>query len=747
MSGFNPEEEGKVDMLMAVMGEGVSREQARFKLQARNWDVNNTINSFFDDDPMEPEIGPRWDSNLHTADRYGNPDQSNGGLSYNIDLPLGVDNYPHSTAPTRPPSRVSQRSDMHPDQPLQSVEREHVHGPANRVPETTASDCPPASGRVRQEDAPAFLKPFSNNNPLPALVTILHSISQCRNIFLAPNYHQDSYAVSADWWNADPTSIAEVYKSYRNEHLVREMQRLVAFLDRTQRAYGSVGKLQNLGGWQTEHEGKPVTHWFPAIMDVAYTQQRCTLLGSAMKSEWQGDGAVPSTERYSLTTADASTIPWEDPNLYDALDGTLYYPDKELSLLLIPANVQVIHLKNSDANAFVKIPSWLYLGRYSFDRKDAIKAVLKEQQTYSEAMWRIDAELEEIKYEEHGGKKHDALKCIETSMHAFQPDSDGNFPNPKHKEVREQLQKVHDFVAKRIQELESERQDVMKEMDVVRSQNRELPGASTHGADMRYVLCGFTAGPNMYYIRQRYGSGIGQWWSFSWTPGHGCIVLHHTEEAALEEAGKGGKDTMLVYATEAALEEPLTPLTQELRDFVDQDNARFQQELADEPPSSWQLLPEANIEPLGGWDMAPSQYAEANADPKPWDVPVDYGIQIPTAKQGYYPNTENDDSSRTLTPNIEEAQEMGVAMPKESQRVVSNFLKTKGWKSKADADVDRNAAGSDVEMGDRDSPGGRAQHIEDVDAEGEGKDKEDTGSQKYGSNNPYKPIVEREQLL
>lgn len=41
--------------------------------------------------------------------------------AFNIHMPPGVDNYPHSSAPTRPPSRVSQRSDMHPDRPLQSA--------------------------------------------------------------------------------------------------------------------------------------------------------------------------------------------------------------------------------------------------------------------------------------------------------------------------------------------------------------------------------------------------------------------------------------------------------------------------------------------------------------------------------------------------------------------------------------------------------------------------------------------------
>lgn len=348
-----------------------------------------------------------------------------------------------------------------------------MHGPVNRVPggqlrdatqqhyepqswaltrveETTVTECPPASGRVRDDGAPAFLKPFShNNNPLPALVTILHSIPQCRNIFLAPNYGQESYAVSGDWWNAEPSSMPS-YKSYRNEHLVREMQRLTAFLDRTQRAYGSAAKLQDLGGWQYDGNDKNVCHWFPAIMDTAYNEQNCTPLGNALKSEWQGEGEVPSTDRYHLTINDACTRAWSDANLYDALD-TAIFSYNQLSLLLIPASVQVIHLKVGNPSTKVIIPPWLYLGRYGFDKMEIAKAALQDFKKAHDARQKVLEELEDIKYMEEDGKRYEALKVMRTAMRAFQPDKDGNFSNPNHRKSLEQLQQSHDFVARRIQ--------------------------------------------------------------------------------------------------------------------------------------------------------------------------------------------------------------------------------------------------------------------------------------------------------
>lgn len=320
-----------------------------------------------------------------------------------------------------------------------------------RVVETTAPDCPPPSSRIRPELAPAFLKPFSNNSPLPALITIMHSIPQCRNIFLASKYRHSNYSVSGDWWNADPSTISDSYKSYRNEHLVREMQRLTTFFDRSQRAYGSAGTLQNLGGWQHDNEIHNVRHSFPAMMDAAYDEHGCPTLGSVLKSEWQGEGEVPSTDRYDLTTVDAADVPWEDLSLYDVIDATLFDPNKGSSLLLIPASVQVIQLKNSNAARPVQVPPCLYLGRYGVDKREMAKSMIEQYWQYMVTGDEAVKELEEIKYQTKNGKRYEALKCMETAMRAFQPDSDGKFANPKHEETLEKLQKTHAFVEKHIQ--------------------------------------------------------------------------------------------------------------------------------------------------------------------------------------------------------------------------------------------------------------------------------------------------------
>lgn len=287
----------------------------------------------------------------------------------------------------------------------------------------------------------------------------------------------------------------------------------------------------------------------------------------------------------------------------------------------------------------------------------------------------------------------------------------------------------------------------------IRTKNRQWPEASSDEGDMRYMLVGFTAGPNIYYVRQRQGSGLGRWWRFTYLSSEGCVVRQVIEETALREAGKG-RDALLVYATEAALEESPNPLPQELETFVDQDNERFQQELAEESASSWQTLPEAPIEPIGGWNDEDTQYADAGNTGlrrQSFDAPA---YEAP-ARQGYYPNnlhSHSGASSRTLTPNEgAEMQELGVVLPKETQATISQFLKNAGYPNSRTPENGTAAGGSDVFM--EDSPEDGSRHIEDVDngkkedtemGEGEGKEK---GAEKYGSNNPYKPIVERESLL
>jgi hypothetical protein len=103
---------------------------------------------------------------------------------------------------------------------------------------------------------PAFLKPSTENNRLGALITIYSQIPLIREIFLpragqdtAPNYGSDK-----EWWTGKAIDIPQVFGEDVTppSEVAMELQRLMAFLEKTERSYGSAEALANLSDVQRE---------------------------------------------------------------------------------------------------------------------------------------------------------------------------------------------------------------------------------------------------------------------------------------------------------------------------------------------------------------------------------------------------------------------------------------------------------------------------------------------------------------
>src|SRR5690606_17702669 len=104
---------------------------------------------------------------------------------------------------------------------------------------------------------------------LPGFLTIMHSIPAGRNAFLCPAAGVfEDYGKDKDWWNGhemegDKERVAKLYRKQQGtdmtdddeeaviQHIPREtermifygLQRYMAFLDGTERAYGSIDSL------------------------------------------------------------------------------------------------------------------------------------------------------------------------------------------------------------------------------------------------------------------------------------------------------------------------------------------------------------------------------------------------------------------------------------------------------------------------------------------------------------------------
>jgi hypothetical protein len=106
---------------------------------------------------------------------------------------------------------------------------------------------PEPAARKRDFNVPAFLRPSTDNNRLNALFTIYHEIPLLREVLLNRADVQQSYGFDSEWWTGKAIEVPYVSGCEPDEgqELIYEMQRLMAFLDKTDRSYGSADALAN----------------------------------------------------------------------------------------------------------------------------------------------------------------------------------------------------------------------------------------------------------------------------------------------------------------------------------------------------------------------------------------------------------------------------------------------------------------------------------------------------------------------
>ena len=128
---------------------------------------------------------------------------------------------------------------------------------------------PAPHNRKREEGEPAYLKPLRQLEFLPALLTVLSAIPQPREALLARHNVQDDYPYKDSWWAGDDIGASVVtfneqdqevsHRQSANQTVVMEVQRLMAFLDKTTRAYGSAQPLAGLDSLRISKETSDVT--------------------------------------------------------------------------------------------------------------------------------------------------------------------------------------------------------------------------------------------------------------------------------------------------------------------------------------------------------------------------------------------------------------------------------------------------------------------------------------------------------
>ncbi|KAF2128325.1 hypothetical protein P153DRAFT_423572 [Dothidotthia symphoricarpi CBS 119687] len=673
MAGTSNQE--KIAQLREVSFWQLDHDEAAQLLKISNNDVAQAAEKFYDAGDISnvrkllSNSVAKWDGTAFGADRYGQQDAGSNGPSF--------DNYPHSgvqsRAPTRPPSRSSQHSNLSThlgDAPIESIEMQEsgvigganaAFGPATKehyetsqwamVPTTTAyipDPTPTDRMRERESGKPPVLKPSPNFNYLPLAISILHSIPLFRNALLSPGVTQKEYWLGDDWWKGSPTASARVIdlttgiaESHGLE-ILYEAQRLMAFLDNTDRAYASVESLLSSDAWKESN---------PTLDDPDDDLLKFLLVWSfAYQSQVPGaqlDGVLRSTvnianDRQECFIIDANVTRIDakkDLTIYDALDDVLFSSGAGSAHIDEISNVLIIRLTSSKTDASdlgCRVPATLYVDRYLDTNRHIIDSMYRDMKQYEDQLIDMDTAAQRLKYHtpknSANAKQVDSLKLLQTSMKAFQPRTEDEESKPEDAAVLSQLQTVYESIKSKLETLDQQSKEIRETLSNISNRFKptvddgaetpqETPtpnppqGQSTQDAmKTPYHLAGVATRRDVVYLLHPVPASdppATQWWRIQYDAESASPTLLRNAvplSEVIERATTESASALLIYANDAALTAEPAPLPTPLADFVKADNVAFMHELQAAGTADWNDTYGDGAVQQDGWPSNPPEW-------------------------------------------------------------------------------------------------------------------------------------------
>ncbi|KAK2628508.1 hypothetical protein QTJ16_001611 [Diplocarpon rosae] len=681
-SHFQPTDE-QVDQLLMLVNHAIPRQEAVSRLKGNNYNVEQALNEYYDTaDSANNKY--RWDEAQFNSDREG---ASNAhSISFDIHTPddPGAFNR-YDIAPSRPPSRASNNKsplskvidltaehaavdpknsvthDYNVDSDLEqalAASRADLGMPPQESGTTTATVCfgpatrsqyeerqwgmvqmgkaqeiiedPEPADRKREPGTPAFLKPSVQDTRLNAFITIYHSIPLARNVLLNTYNVLPSYGHDAEWWQGkaieQPSTVTMHGASSPPlyDEAERELQRLMAFLDNTERSYGSVEALANLPEVKQAQRLEPdlpsaVLRAWKTIVENGHSN------GPAMIRQIFSTG-VPDEDsddaptNFAVLALDLPSKDSVQETLYDICDEVLWPQLGIMELSKCPylsRIAEVISFKvdkvmgGSDCKN-VEIPAVWYPDRYlKAGRQAALDMRLKKRE--------VEQELERIRSTEEklsllplrSGKyvkvhdlfkaslKHDEAKIgkgdqlADVDMMASQRQTNAAI------RLSEELRKVVASIDKKLLALESEKEKAKAELRSLSKLYTEPSSDPKAPTLHRYKLRGVSITKNTMFICKQAEADVvdmgthddgslamkEQWWRIEYTYGTIPFVIEKSTLEKVLEAAMESEHAILVYASDKALNHPHIALPKALETFVRFDNRTFRSEFQDSEDS------------------------------------------------------------------------------------------------------------------------------------------------------------------
>jgi len=324
---------------------------------------------------------------------------------------------------------------------------------------------PIATARRRDEGQPAILKPSPRFNFLPSLIAILHSIPAYRNALLAPDVTQRNYWMGDDWWRGSPAIPARIIDSSTGvaaQHgldILHETQRLMAFLDKSDRAYATVSSMFELDAWkesrqQLDDDDDDLLK-FLLLWSNAYEAH----VPNSQLDGWLRSLVAANGETLQNFVLDVTVVRGgaeTERTLYDMLDDTLFTSSDSSAHILDISKVLILRLNSATTNAQgagCRIPATLYPDRYLESNKPVIEDMFRHMRQHEDELRDIDTKIQKLKF--HTPKKDKAkpvstLKLLETTMKAYATQDGDESADPDDAAIFSQLQTLYQSVESKL---------------------------------------------------------------------------------------------------------------------------------------------------------------------------------------------------------------------------------------------------------------------------------------------------------
>ncbi|KAJ6021996.1 hypothetical protein N7540_007500 [Penicillium herquei] len=500
---------------------------------------------------------------------------------------------------------------------------------------------PDPEDRKKIGDEPAFIRPTQDNLFIGGFLTILHEIPLAREALLLRNKLLFDYGHDAQWWNGQPINLPKIVTIHEGtddsdwDDPIYESQRLMAFLDSTQRAFGSGDALSNMRPMLTntpdpeEAVARFLETWFNAAIRADPDNPLCTTF---MSHAYKRSPFDPEDEPISreLFVFGPVVEQAHGQTLYDVLDSAIWSdrPGEDLDEVWLEHVGEVLVMKldsHEDSKSVdVKIPAVFYPDRYLSSCQEIARELRVRKLEAQEALMKVQQLIDHFQMPLTPLDGLTNLEIIEKTAEripvalktAIGGGSDvmtADVARERADRIPEQLKQLALQLGEKLKELEIEKQQALETMRKYSKLLTEPSESPQEPPTHKYTLRGVCTEPHVTYILRRREDRDAQhlmdidgdkdsdyqWWRISFSTDDGKTrqaekqkangdhaatqngdVVGYTarkvrEIEVLDAARREGRSVLLVYASDDAMGLKVEPAPSQLQAFVQKDNQAF----------------------------------------------------------------------------------------------------------------------------------------------------------------------------